>query len=100
MVISLEKYRRTRKVALSIQFGEWLRVFRENKGLTQEQLASRVGYNRTVISRWETGAMDIRPHEVAEVALSLESPELAEHYCLRCPVCDAFTKISKGPVPA
>ena len=98
MVINLDKYRRTRSVSMSIQFGEWLRIFRENRGMTQEQLAGMVGYNRTVISRWETGVMEVRPHEAAALATSLGSLDLAEHYCVRCPVCAAMAK--DGPVPA
>jgi len=99
MVVSMNKYRRTRNVAISIPFGEWLRTFRENRELTQQQLADKIGYSRTVISRWETGAMEIRPHEVAMIVAALGSRELAEHFCLRCPVLGACGKISRGPLP-
>ena len=34
---------------------EWLKRSRENKGLTQEQIAKAVGVDRSLISKYETG---------------------------------------------
>ena len=39
-----------------IKIGQFLQVLRKEKGLTQEQLAERVGVARRTVSRWETGS--------------------------------------------
>ena len=38
-----------------IKIGEFLQELRKEKGLTQEQLAEKVGVARRTVSRWETG---------------------------------------------
>ena len=38
-----------------IKIGEFLQELRKDKGLTQEQLAEKVGVARRTVSRWETG---------------------------------------------
>lgn len=37
------------------KFGWWLRLLRQSRGLTQEELGSRAGIERAVISRMERG---------------------------------------------
>ena len=39
-----------------IKIGRYLQELRKEKGLTQEQLAEKVGVARRTISRWETGS--------------------------------------------
>ena len=39
-----------------MQIGKFLQTLRREKGLTQEQLAERIGVTRRTISRWETGS--------------------------------------------
>ena len=39
-------------------FTEQLKEARENKGLTQEQLANVVSVSRSTVSHWETGRKD------------------------------------------
>ncbi len=39
-------------------FGAKLRAARDKAGLTQQQLADRVGINRVVLARWETDARE------------------------------------------
>ena len=39
-----------------IKIGKYLQELRKEKGITQEQLAERVGVARRTISRWETGS--------------------------------------------
>ena len=39
-----------------IKIGQYLQRLRKEKGLTQEQLAERIGVARRTISRWETGS--------------------------------------------
>ena len=38
-----------------IRIGEFIQELRKEKGLTQEQLAEKVGVARRTVSRWETG---------------------------------------------
>ena len=39
-----------------IQIGQFLQTLRKEKGMTQEQLAERLGVARRTVSRWETGS--------------------------------------------
>ena len=39
-----------------VKIGEFLREFRREKGLTQEQLAEQFNISRRSVSRWETGS--------------------------------------------
>lgn len=39
-----------------IKIGNFIKVLRREKGLTQEQLAERFGVARRTVSRWETGS--------------------------------------------
>ena len=38
-----------------VKIGSFLKTLRNEKGLTQEQLAERVNVSRRSVSRWETG---------------------------------------------
>ncbi|MGW4102105.1 helix-turn-helix domain-containing protein [Streptomyces sp. NPDC004976] len=40
------------------EFGEHLQYYRRRAGLTQRQLGHRVGYDHSVISKWESGARE------------------------------------------
>lgn len=40
------------------EFGRWLRLLRQSRGLTQEELGSRAGIERAVISRMERGEIN------------------------------------------
>lgn len=39
-----------------VKIGNYLKTVRKNKGLTQEELAEKLGVSRRSVSRWETGA--------------------------------------------
>lgn len=57
MVISLDRYRRTRSVGLAIPFGERVANARKDQGLTQDQLGERIGYTQKAgvkTMRWGT----------------------------------------------
>jgi len=100
MIIDLDKYRRTRRLAESIPFGEWLMIARKNQGLTQEQLGNRVGCSQPIISRWEIGQLEVGPDDAASIAIALNNPGLLEKYCAQCPVCKALEKLTLQPKPA
>lgn len=56
------------------RFGLNLRIGRQLKGMTQEELASKVYLNRTAISRMETGNRYPRLDRVLEFAEALDVP--------------------------
>lgn len=51
-------------MTIQIDFGRNLRIYREKQGLTQRQLADRIGYTEKSISKWEHGS-GLPPMEVA-----------------------------------
>lgn len=60
-----------------LKFGEALRAWRRNAGLTQEQLATAVNLDKTTVSRWEhlnQAPDDRRP--LASIARVLDCTEL------------------------
>lgn len=102
MVISLDRYRKTRNVRASIEItlGERVAIARKNQGLTQEELGWKVGYSQSVISRMETGVVEISPQDIVAIARALGNPSLLEHFCSACPVCRAAVEMSSWPKPA
>ena len=54
--------------------GDFLRATRERQGVSQEELARRVGSHQPQVSAWETGAKPIQVVQLAELlqALGLE----------------------------
>ncbi|MEJ2082318.1 MAG: helix-turn-helix domain-containing protein, partial [Acidobacteriota bacterium] len=57
-------------------FAEWLRLSRISLGMTQEELAIRVGVDETTVRKWE-----IRKHQPTEV--SVEKVEMLLKWDLR-----------------
>ncbi len=58
------------------QFGEYLRACREALGLTQEQLARKVGVSQATISQYEQGEITPRPRNLVVLATALRrSPD-------------------------
>src|SRR5215211_2775178 len=59
-----------------------LREWRENRGLTQQELADRIGTARDTISKWETGDRGAQPANAKKLAevLSVEVRDLAEEF--------------------
>lgn len=47
---------------------EWLQQIRLNAGLTQEQVASKVGIARSTYGAIETGERNVRPHIAKKIA--------------------------------
>ena len=54
-----------------IQLGSRIRQARDRAGLTQEQLAERIGVSRTAIARYESGEIEPKLHNLAAIALAL-----------------------------
>jgi transcriptional regulator with XRE-family HTH domain len=59
----------------------FLREWREKMGLTQEELAERMGTTKATVSRKETGGRGIKLEYLAEVAaaLRIETRDLLRH---------------------
>jgi transcriptional regulator with XRE-family HTH domain len=55
-----------------------LRAWREHRGLTQQELANRIGSARDTISKWETGERGAQPANAQKLAdvLNVEVQEL------------------------
>ncbi len=59
-----------------IRIGTFLKTLRKEKGITQEQLAERMGVSNRTVSRWETG---INMPDISLLA------ELADYYSVSIP---------------
>lgn len=59
----------------------FLAEWREEKDLTQEQLAARLGTSHVTVSRWETGKRqpDLSAQEAVAEALGIEAVDLRRH---------------------
>lgn len=62
---------------IKVYLAEW----RESRGLTQEQLAGRLGTTDVTVSRWETGRSLLNTAVMAAVseALNIEPEDLYHH---------------------
>jgi transcriptional regulator with XRE-family HTH domain len=58
--------------------GDDIRRFRHEHGLSQKDLAARLGLNVMTISRWERGSRTVRQAEVIRRALDVVKRELIE----------------------
>lgn len=74
-------------------FWKYLKRYRRKQGLTQDQLGARIGYDRSVISRWETSSLPVRPKEAAVLASAMGEPGLLAKYCAECPVSAAYNEL-------
>lgn len=101
MVYNLSRYRDTRKVSDSIFYGEWVSIARKNQGMTQEELGDRIGYSQSIVSRMETGKMDIGSDDAACISVALNNSGLLKRFCQQCPVCKALRDMDQlKPRPA
>lgn len=102
MVVSLNIYRKTRKVELSIPFGERIAITRQNQGLSQKELGDRAGFSQGEISKMETGHSPIGCEKAISLVNGLPvsqdaKMELMEHFFKGCAVYQYF---SENPNPA
>ncbi len=65
--------------ALRQEFGGWLASMRERQGITQQQMADRVGITRVQLARWEAGA-SLPRREVIPAISQAYGADLAETY--------------------
>ena len=101
VVYDLERYRHTRNANESIIYGEWVSIARKNQGMTQGELGDRIGYSQSIVSRMETGKLDIWPEDAASIAVALNNSVLLKRYCQQCPVCKAMKDMDQlKPRPA
>lgn len=54
--------------------GKTLRQIREMRGLSMEELASKVGVTDGAVSQWETGRFSPRQHHQVSLARALDVP--------------------------
>lgn len=57
-----------------------LAAWRRNRGLTQEQLASRMNVNKSTISRYESGLRDMDQETLERIASALDIKPVALFY--------------------
>ena len=69
-----------------IRIGSFLKALRKEKGLTQEQLAERLGVSARTVSRWETGS------NMPDISLLLE---IAEFYDVSIPTMSRYAESEK-----
>jgi transcriptional regulator with XRE-family HTH domain len=71
-VLSDDGFKMSSVEAVYVRFGRELRRVRRDKGLTQAELATRVGLGRTSIVNIEAGLQRIHLHTLVELARALE----------------------------
>jgi transcriptional regulator with XRE-family HTH domain len=57
---------------INLEFGDWVREIRLWRGVTQKQLADRLGVYQNDVSRIETGKAELTLHYVAHIIRVLE----------------------------
>lgn len=67
-----------RKTRQTTRLPRAIRAARREQGLTQRELASRLGVSQTTISFWETGAET--PTVAHLIQIALELPEIVEQF--------------------
>lgn len=55
-----------------ISLGNRIRKARENAGVTQEELAERIGVSRSAVARWELGEIEPKLKNLVALAVELE----------------------------
>lgn len=54
--------------------GKNIKEVREEKGWTQEELAEKIGYERSIVAKWERGSMKPYAETLAIIATACEVP--------------------------
>lgn len=65
-------------LSLNKQVGQRIKKKRIEKGITQQELGDRLGYNKSYVSRLETGRMKISLDKIESIsnALDIDSKQL------------------------
>jgi len=73
---------------MSRNIGEIVRVSRKKRGLTQGDLASRVGVTAAAICNLETGTRtsELTPEEMVKLSDALHDTSVLNQYCISCPL--------------
>jgi transcriptional regulator with XRE-family HTH domain len=50
-----------------MQYGEIIKMFRKNKGLTQEELGNLIGRKQNQISEWESGKVNPTHEDISKL---------------------------------
>jgi transcriptional regulator with XRE-family HTH domain len=63
-----------KKMLTNEEIGDRLREFRKRRGLTQEQLAEKIGVTFQQIQQYENGSSRLNSDRLQQVAIALEIP--------------------------
>lgn len=74
-------------------FRELLKTVRTARGMSQGDLAERMGGTKDTVYRIETGASEATQAQVAAAAKALDAPELLVEHCDACPVATALLPV-------
>ena len=64
-----------------VVLGEFLRMYREDGGLSQEQVGRRIGYSNDTISKIERSLMRIPDNKIIDVINAYGIPRDEFYYC-------------------
>ena len=59
---------------VSMNDGEFIRIMRQKKGLTQEELGKLLGVKKSAISRWESGERRITLENIRNISQAMDFP--------------------------
>lgn len=74
MDIDSSQDRRKEKVTFGKEIGSYLRIKRESKGISQEDLSLKAGYYRTYVNKIETGNYSPSLHTIWRLSHALGMP--------------------------
>ena len=77
------------QTALHIEISRTIRNARKQKGLSQKDLAEKMGVKQSLVSRWESSECNYTIDTLVEIALGLS---------VRCPLTSEEVKVSTEPI--
>ena len=79
------------QTALHIEISRTIRNARKQKGLSQKDLAEKMGANQSLVSRWESSECNYTIDTLVEIADALG-------LSVRCPLTSEEVKVSTEPI--